>query len=163
MSGLTKSLLTLTREQRHLAMRVIICTQGTSPSFSTHDVKASFIIPKSRRLYHPSSWTFVLLPFSTDSHQRLGGIISQTMYRLTSQMKRPLIGLLDWRQVIRVVARTSLLTSACVQTGQAIVLAPSGLGVFKGTLSSFGRRYLFIKTRKRVTVDSGASILVLDE
>jgi hypothetical protein len=28
-SGLTKSLLTLTREQRHLAMRVIISTQGT--------------------------------------------------------------------------------------------------------------------------------------
>jgi hypothetical protein len=27
-SGLTKSLLTLTREQRHLAMRVIISTQG---------------------------------------------------------------------------------------------------------------------------------------
>jgi hypothetical protein len=30
MSGLTKSLLTLTREQRHLGMRVIISTQGTS-------------------------------------------------------------------------------------------------------------------------------------
>lgn len=29
-SGLTKSLLTLTREQRHLAMRVIISTQGST-------------------------------------------------------------------------------------------------------------------------------------
>lgn len=32
-SGLTKSLLTLTREQRHLAMRVLISTQGMKPFF----------------------------------------------------------------------------------------------------------------------------------
>jgi len=30
MSGLTKALLTFTREQRHLGMRIIISTQGTS-------------------------------------------------------------------------------------------------------------------------------------
>jgi hypothetical protein len=35
-SGLTKSLLTLTREQRHLAMRVIISTQGTQRLLFLH-------------------------------------------------------------------------------------------------------------------------------
>jgi hypothetical protein len=67
------------------------------------------------------------------------------------------------------------------QTGQAIVLAPSGIGLFalecqtKGkedravndekemVLSHFGRRYLIIKTRRRVTADGGASVLVVDE
>jgi len=65
-----------------------------------------------------------------------------------------------------------------LQTGEAIVLAPSGLGVFQEktskpltvgsesdvskTLAQFGRRYLHIKTRKRVTADGGASVLVLD-
>lgn len=61
------------------------------------------------------------------------------------------------------------------QTGEAIVLAPSGFGVFKEhalnqagelvakkSMGQFGRRYLLMKTRKRITSDGGASILVLD-
>jgi hypothetical protein len=63
----------------------------------------------------------------------------------------------------------------CLQTGQAIVLAPSGFGVFKEhiinragdfaikkSLNQFGRRYLLMKTRKRITSDGGASVLVLE-
>lgn len=58
-----------------------------------------------------------------------------------------------------------------------MLLAASGIGVFTvsdGTeressdiltsgkmLAHFGRRYLIIKTRKRITADGGASILVL--
>ncbi|KAJ3517977.1 hypothetical protein NLJ89_g170 [Agrocybe chaxingu] len=71
-----------------------------------------------------------------------------------------------------------------LQTGQAIVLAPSAIGLFSGseshkaeskervelksdlsqpkTLARFGRRYLIMKTRKRVTADGGASVLVLN-
>ncbi|EMD40606.1 hypothetical protein CERSUDRAFT_91341 [Gelatoporia subvermispora B] len=55
--------------------------------------------------------------------------------------------------------------------GEAIVLAPSGLdavwkagenGALAGiALQHFGRRYLLVKTRKRVTADGGASVLVL--
>jgi len=68
------------------------------------------------------------------------------------------------------------------QTGQAIVLAPSGLGLFnlsnkdRGSakdkeavdededkvLSCFGRRYIVMKTRRRVTADGGASLLVVE-
>ena len=65
-----------------------------------------------------------------------------------------------------------------LQTGHSIVLAPSGIGLLKISESNvdvdqhhspktkeitrFGRRYLLMKTRKRVTADGGASILVLD-
>jgi 2-hydroxychromene-2-carboxylate isomerase len=62
------------------------------------------------------------------------------------------------------------------QTGEAIVLAPSGLGVFPDTpdtartgniapvpkLGQFGRRYVLMKTRRKITRDGGASILVVD-
>ncbi|KAG9033499.1 hypothetical protein FS837_002444 [Tulasnella sp. UAMH 9824] len=56
-------------------------------------------------------------------------------------------------------------------TGQAIVLASGGLGVFNKPgsdpekpeqyVTTFGRRYLLLKTRKRVTADGGASILAI--
>ncbi|KAG8913659.1 hypothetical protein FRC00_001915 [Tulasnella sp. 408] len=57
------------------------------------------------------------------------------------------------------------------KTGQAIVLAPGGLGVFNKPgsdpekleqyVTTFGRRYLLLKTRKRVTADGGASVLAI--
>ena len=57
------------------------------------------------------------------------------------------------------------------QTGQAIVLAPSALTTAEGSttvvssfgtvLSRLGRRYMIMKTRQRVTLDGGASLLVL--
>ncbi|KAG6832927.1 hypothetical protein H0H92_004811 [Tricholoma furcatifolium] len=55
-----------------------------------------------------------------------------------------------------------------LQTGEAIVLAPSALGAFilkpgsSKSLGQWGRRYTILKTRKRVTKDGGASILILD-
>jgi hypothetical protein len=63
------------------------------------------------------------------------------------------------------------------QTGEAILLAPSGYGVFPDVpdttrpgvvapvpkLNQFGRRYVLVKTRRRVTKDGGASILVVDD
>lgn len=54
-----------------------------------------------------------------------------------------------------------------LKTGQAILLAPSGLGTFPSThgreptLSQFGRRWVLLKTRRRVTTDGGASILAV--
>lgn len=73
-------------------------------------------------------------------------------------------------QSIFVLVRLSLWVDRVrPQTGQAIVLAPGGLGVFAKSPNSlaakthetFGRRWLVIKTRKRVTKDGGASILVV--
>ncbi|KAG8984461.1 hypothetical protein FRB94_004903 [Tulasnella sp. JGI-2019a] len=56
-----------------------------------------------------------------------------------------------------------------LQTGQAIVLAPGGLGIFfragekqkSKECESFGRRWLRVQTRQRVTKDGGASVLVV--
>lgn len=54
------------------------------------------------------------------------------------------------------------------QTGQALILAPSALivasepGYDNSTaLQQCGRRYMLVKTRKRITRDGGASILVV--
>ena len=61
-----------------------------------------------------------------------------------------------------------------MQTGQAVLLAPSGLGTTRDlssksktadderrVLSHFGRKCVLIKTRLRVTKDGGASLLVV--
>lgn len=64
-----------------------------------------------------------------------------------------------------------------LQTGHSIILAPSGIGLLEipesntdvdrhrgaktKEITRFGRRYLLVKTRKRVTADGGASVLVL--
>lgn len=57
------------------------------------------------------------------------------------------------------------------QTGEAVILAPSGLGRFPSAgkaftgnpeLAQFGRRYLLARTRRRVTADGGASRMVVD-
>ncbi|KAG6880447.1 hypothetical protein C0992_000049 [Termitomyces sp. T32_za158] len=54
-----------------------------------------------------------------------------------------------------------------LHTGQAVVLAPSALATFASSTSTgkvldrLGRRYLIMKTRKRVTQDGGESILVI--
>lgn len=73
------------------------------------------------------------------------------------------------------LVRGSLDSFACTpQTGEAIVLAPSALALLRDpmgpdledgvpyrVLSQLGRRYILMKTRRRVTKDGGASILVL--
>ncbi|KAG1755860.1 hypothetical protein EDB19DRAFT_1663375 [Suillus lakei] len=110
-SGLTKSLLTLTREQQPTVVPPVLldlCTVAILHRFSS-----------------PSWWEHLAKHVSAD-------ISAEDAFD-------------------RVVK---------LQTGEAIVLAPSGLGVPK--LGQFGRRYVLMKTRRRVTRDGGASILVVD-
>lgn len=138
-SGLTKSLLTLTREQRHLAMRVIISTQ--EPTVVPPVLLDLCTVAILHRFSSPSWWEHLAKHVSAD-------ISAEDAFD-------------------RVVK---------LQTGEAIVLAPSGLGVFPDTpdtarmghvapvpkLGQFGRRYVLMKTRRRITRDGGASILVVD-
>lgn len=98
-SGLTKSLLTLTREQRHLAMRVIISTQGTRRLYLLH-VGSSHLIFQNLRSCHPFYLTYVLSQFCTGSPPHRGGNIWQSMYQPTYQQKTPLIVLLNCRCVV---------------------------------------------------------------
>ncbi|KAL4075519.1 hypothetical protein J3A83DRAFT_4485116 [Scleroderma citrinum] len=138
-AGLTKSLLTLTREQRHLAMRVIISTQEPTviPSVLLDLCTVSII----HRLSSPSWWEHLSKHVSAD-------ISSEAAFDRVAKL----------------------------ETGEAIVLAPSGFGVFPDApaggakwsiaipqLNQFGRRYILMKTRRRVTQDGGSSILVIGE
>ena len=50
------------------------------------------------------------------------------------------------------------------KTGEAIVISPSGLTMLDNgtTLGRFGRLYIVMKSRKRVTLDGGTSVLVVN-
>ncbi|OCB84540.1 hypothetical protein A7U60_g8526 [Sanghuangporus baumii] len=51
-----------------------------------------------------------------------------------------------------------------LQTGEAVVLAPSGLcmsGSSEDEAEQIGRRYLIVRTRRRITQDGGSSIMVI--
>ncbi|KAH7916101.1 hypothetical protein BJ138DRAFT_685652 [Hygrophoropsis aurantiaca] len=146
-SGLTKALLTLTREQRHLAMRVIISTQ--EPTVVPPVLLDLCTVAILHRFSSPSWWEHLAKHVSAE-------ISAEDAFD----------------RVVR------------LQTGEAIVLAPSGYGVFPDgpqppnsvgganrpapsiqtpKLNQFGRRYILMKTRRRVTKDGGASILVVDD
>ncbi|RDB22698.1 hypothetical protein Hypma_010340 [Hypsizygus marmoreus] len=135
-SGLTKALLTLTRQQRHLSMRVIISTQ--EPTVVPPVLLDLCTVVVLHRFTSPSWWEHLIKHVSAD-----------------------FTGSDAFDKVVK------------LQTGQAIILAPSAIGMFdiatpgphidKKVLAQFGRRYLVVKTRKRVTKDGGASILVLDD
>lgn len=137
-AGLTNSLLTLTREQRHLAMRVIISTQ--EPTVIPPVLLDLCTVSILHRFSSPSWWE-----------------------HLSKHVSADISGDDAFSRVVK------------LETGEAIVLAPSGFGVFPDApagsgksnvtvpkLNQFGRRYLLMKTRRRITKDGGSSILVLE-
>lgn len=146
-TGLTKALLSLIRQQRHLGMRVIISTQ--EPTVVPPVLLDLCSVAILHRFASPSWWDHVAqhvsAQFSGSSDDAFNHVVT-------------------------------------LQTGEAIVLAPSGLTMIRGPpthalntepsgssqatlsrrmLGQFGRRFVLMKTRKRVTADGGASILVL--
>ncbi|KAG1897623.1 uncharacterized protein F5891DRAFT_1129898 [Suillus fuscotomentosus] len=138
-SGLTKAILTLTREQRHLGMRVIISTQ--EPTVVPPVLLDLCTVAIMHRFSSPAWWDHLARHISAD-----------------------------------VSVDAAFDTVVKLQTGEAIVLAPSGLGVFPQDeeipspegdtptvlkMSQFGRRYIIMKTRARVTKDGGTSVLVV--
>ncbi|KDQ64690.1 hypothetical protein JAAARDRAFT_187994 [Jaapia argillacea MUCL 33604] len=136
-SGLVKSLLSLTRQQRHLGMRVIVSTQ--EPTVVHPIVLDLCNVAILHRFSSPTWWTHLEKHVSADFS--------------------------DTDAFDKVVK---------LKTGEAIVLAPSGLGVVRdgaddGTvngntgLREFGRRYLLMKTRRRVTADGGASVMAMQD
>ncbi|KAG6371854.1 hypothetical protein JVT61DRAFT_8851 [Boletus reticuloceps] len=149
-AGLTTSLLTLTREQRHLGVRVLISTQ--EPTVIPPVLLDLCTVAIMHRFSSPAWWDHLARHVSADISTEQG-----------------------FDKVVT------------LQTGEAIVLAPSGMGVFPDdsgtsqttagtdsaaaegaprkaplTLGQFGRRLILMKTRARVTKDGGASILVVD-
>ncbi|KAH9911387.1 uncharacterized protein B0H18DRAFT_1169579, partial [Fomitopsis serialis] len=134
-SGLTKGLLSLIRQQRHQAMRVIISTQ--EPTVVPPVLLELCSVAILHRFSSPAWWEHVAKHVSADidSKAAFDNIVN-------------------------------------LQTGQAVLLAPSGLGTTRGSsdkpsddaqrvLEKFGRKCVLIKTRLRVTKDGGASLLVV--
>ncbi|KAL4241198.1 hypothetical protein ABKN59_000322 [Abortiporus biennis] len=134
-SGLTKELLSLIRQQRHYAMRVIISTQEPT------------VVPP------------VLIDLCTVT----------ILHRFSSPAW--------WEHVAKHVSANMTSTEAFdrvvrLQTGHAIVLAPTALRVvaengvyFENTqdrVRQFGRAWMLVATRRRVTKDGGASIMVVN-
>ncbi|TDL16630.1 hypothetical protein BD410DRAFT_731134 [Rickenella mellea] len=132
--GLTVSLLTLIREQRHKAMRVIISTQEPSVVPSTLISLCSVAI--LHRFSSPSWCEHIAKHVSAD-------------LSTTSAFERVVT----------------------LHTGEAVMLAPSGIQMQSPsgtptsqsgrTLGQFGRRYLHVRARQRITRDGGGSRTVL--
>ncbi|KAB5592355.1 hypothetical protein CTheo_4179 [Ceratobasidium theobromae] len=135
-SELTQSLLSLIRQQRHLAMRIIISTQEPT----------------------------VLPPVLIDLCSCL------IMHRFSS--KRWYDHLLS--HIAADMPDDAFAQLVSLKTGQALVISPACIAAFaplnpptsgsaapKKTVAQLSRRYLIIKTRKRLTNDGGASIMVI--
>ncbi|KZT12865.1 uncharacterized protein LAESUDRAFT_808383 [Laetiporus sulphureus 93-53] len=134
-SGLTKALQSLIRQQRHLAMRVVISTQ--EPTVVPAVLLDLCSLAILHRFSSPAWWEHVAKHVSANVSEE------------------------TFDQIVK------------LRTGEAIVLAPSGLGMVRDTreddartgnlkrLTQFGRRYLIIKSRQRITADGGTSILVV--
>lgn len=90
----------------------------------------------------------------------------------TSQRTSPRLHLILWSnsRFALVVCRIFMFRLSfllVLQTGEAIVFAPSGLCIYGSGLMSqrvvgqYGRRYLHVQVRRRITEDGGESVLVV--
>ncbi|KAI0033797.1 hypothetical protein K488DRAFT_46956, partial [Vararia minispora EC-137] len=134
-TGLVNALLTVIREQRHRAMRVLISTQEPTVIPPTFLALCPVII--MHRFSSAAWWEHLTKHVAGDTGDQ---------------------------DMIDIVVR--------LRTGEAAVLAPTGLDVAarsmaasnSGTdmeLRKFGRNYILVKTRKRITRDGGVSMLAV--
>ena len=135
-SAFTTSLLSVIRQQRHLATRVIIATQEPTISPSLLDLSSMTIVHR----FTSPAWHEAL-----KSH--LAAISSGG-----DASKRKVRDIFD--QMVR------------LSTGEAFVFAPSAMlgvddqdGVGSPQMLKLGTRYIKLRVRDRVTTDGGKSIL----
>ncbi|KDQ29197.1 hypothetical protein PLEOSDRAFT_1112157 [Pleurotus ostreatus PC15] len=131
-SGLTQSLLGLVRQQRHLAMRVIISTQ--EPTAIPPVLLDLCMISIMHRFSSPTWWEHLVKHVSAEIS---GGEAFDKVVML--QTGEALI-----------IAPSAL---GCFEED-----GPPDLSM---PVSRLGRRYMIMKTRARVTADGGASLLVV--
>jgi len=136
-TGLTRELLSLIRQQRHQAMRVIISTQ--EPTVVPPVLLGLCSVFLLHRFSSPAWWEHLAkhVAAEIDSKEAFDKVVN-------------------------------------LETGQAILLAPSGVGCSRASSAQitdrdvntsirlFARKCLLVKTRQRVTADGGASVLVVD-
>ncbi|KAH8801975.1 hypothetical protein DL96DRAFT_1634713 [Flagelloscypha sp. PMI_526] len=131
-TGLTRALLRLIREQRHLGLRVIISTQ--EPTIVPPVLIDLCSIAILHRFSALSWWTHIAAHLSADFSD------SDAFDKIVK-----------------------------LKNGESILLAPTGVGFYPHEeqwtqeVAQFGRRYLLVKTRQRITEDGGTSLLVLND
>jgi len=150
-------------------MRVIISTQGKDPKLVVISTQTCALEPTVvppvlldlcsivilHRFSSPTWWEHIIkhVPADFTANDAFDKVVRLPVLVLSDVLSSP-------AELVR-------------QTGQAMVLAPSALGMFTNPdngssssvsqkiLAQFGRRYMIMKTRRRVTKDGGASILVV--
>ncbi|KZP24570.1 hypothetical protein FIBSPDRAFT_929773 [Athelia psychrophila] len=130
-SGLTSTLLELTREQRHLGIRVIISTQ--EPTVIPPTLLDLCTVAIMHRFSSPAWWKALSVHVSAD-------ITSDKAFD-------KVVGLQPGEALV------------FAPSGLATFEAPGGGAA--ASLDKLKRRYLVMRTRGRVTKDGGASILVI--
>lgn len=140
-STFTETLLSVIRQQRHLATRVIIATQEPTISPKLLDLSSMTIVHR----FTSPSWLQIL-----KSH--LAGIssIEDTSDR-------------DVKEIFKVIVD--------LEAGQALLFSPSAMLDVKdeprnedtliSRVEKLGLRYVKMRVRKRLTVDGGKSILAV--
>lgn len=137
-STFTESLLSVIRQQRHLATRVIIATQEPTISPSLLDLSSMTIVHR----FTSPSWLAAI-------QTHLAGVSSEG-----NASKRGVANI--FKQIVE------------LEAGQALVFSPSAMvGMEDGanhrslSMQKLGTRYLQVRVRERVTADGGRSILAV--
>ncbi|CAE7198101.1 unnamed protein product [Rhizoctonia solani] len=138
-SELTKSLLSLIRQQRHLAMRVIISTQEPT-------VLPPVLIDLCSCL--------ILHRFSSK------GWYDHLLSHIAADMPDDAFAQLVSLKV-RLTGQALVISPACIAAFTPSTPPTTGSTPSKKSVAQLSRRYLIIKTRKRLTNDGGASIMVV--
>lgn len=135
-SQFTESLLSVIRQQRHLATRVIIATQEPTISPALLDLSSMMIVHR----FTSPSWLAAL-----KSH--LAGVSSDG-----DASKRDVVE--TFKRIVNLEAGEALLFSPSAMTG------PETEGGHRGLrMQKLGTGYLKVRVRKRLTADGGRSIL----
>lgn len=137
-STFTETLLSVIRQQRHLATRIIIATQEPTISPKLLDLSSMTIVHR----FTSPEWLAAL-----KSH--LAGVAG-----VSDESKR------DVKDIFRTIVN--------LEVGEALLFSPSamlkeanGAGGFGGvqSIEKLGMAYLKVRFRRRVTVDGGRSML----
>jgi len=135
-SQFTESLLSVIRQQRHLATRIIIATQEPTISPALLDLSSMTIVHR----FTSPNWLAAL-----KSH--LAGVSSEG-----HASKRDVVKIFD--QIVNLEAGEALLFSPSAMTGPEKDTGHRGLRMQK-----LGTGYVKVRVRKRLTADGGRSIL----
>ncbi|KAJ2930192.1 hypothetical protein H1R20_g6880, partial [Candolleomyces eurysporus] len=173
-SGLTKTLLRLIRQQRHLSMRILISTQ--EPTVVPPVLLDLCSVTILHRFTSPSWWAHLIQHVSADfsKSDAFDHVVRlQTGHALV--LAPAGLGVFDDEIFPADSASWNKTDGGWDDTGAGKDNTDEGSGATEAarddtdvgrtvkTVGHIGRRYLIMKTRRRVTTDGGASILAVGD